>query len=40
MNVIPEDVDLECVTYQLSERSLSVTDGAAWSMDVKEFDWG
>ena len=33
-------VDIEAVNYQMEDRSLRVTDGAAWSMDVKEFGWG
>jgi hypothetical protein len=40
VNVIPEDVDLESVVYELKGRMLSVTDGSRWSMDVKEFGWG
>lgn len=40
VNVIPQSVDLDAVTYQLQDRSLRVTDGADWSMDVKEFGWG
>jgi hypothetical protein len=40
VNVIPKDVDLERVTYELKERTLCVTDGSRWSMDVKEFGWG
>jgi hypothetical protein len=31
---------LERVVYELKDRSLRVTDGSAWSMDVKEFGWG
>ncbi len=40
VNVIPADVDVERVTYELNGRSLVVTDGDAWTMDVKEFGWG
>lgn len=40
VNVIPADVDVERVTYELNGRSLVVTDGNAWTMDVKEFGWG
>ena len=40
VNVIPETVDLERVVYELKDRSLRVTDGSDWSMDVKEFGWG
>lgn len=40
VNVIPEDVDIECVAYDMEDRTLSVTDGSGWRMDVKEFGWG
>jgi len=40
VNVIPETVEVESVAYELQNRSLVVTDGSAWSMDVKEFGWG
>jgi hypothetical protein len=40
VNVIPQTVDLERVAYELKDRSLVVTDGGAWAMDVKEFGWG
>jgi hypothetical protein len=40
VNVIPETVDVESVVYELENRSLVVTDGGTWSMDVKEFGWG
>jgi hypothetical protein len=40
VNVIPPTVQVERVTYELKDRSLVVTDGSNWSMDVKEFGWG
>ena len=40
VNVIPETVEVESVAYELKDRSLVVTDGSAWAMDVKEFGWG
>jgi reverse gyrase len=40
VNVISETVDLERVAYEIKDRSLRVTDGSDWSMDVKEFGWG
>ncbi len=40
VNVIPDQVDLERVTYEMKDRVLTVTDGSGWSMDVKEFGWG
>jgi hypothetical protein len=40
VNVLPESLDIEEVRYVLSERTLWVTDGNGWKMDVKEFGWG
>jgi hypothetical protein len=40
VNVIPEEVDLERVAYEIKDRTLWVTDGSSWSMDLKEFGWG
>jgi hypothetical protein len=40
VNVIPKEVDLERVAYEIKDRALWVTDGAGWSMDLKEFGWG
>ncbi len=40
VNVIPPEVDLERVTYEIKDRTLWVTDEAGWSMDLKEFGWG
>jgi hypothetical protein len=40
VNVLPEKVDLDQVRYELKDRSLHVTDGDSWSMDVKEFGLG
>jgi hypothetical protein len=40
VNVIPETVEVESVAYELKDRSLVVTDGGDWAMDVKEFGWG
>ncbi len=40
VNVIPASVDVEAVTYELKDRTLVVTDGNTWTMDVKEFGWG
>ncbi len=39
VNVLPLDVNLEEVRYELKDRSLFVTDGRNWRMDVKEFGW-
>jgi hypothetical protein len=40
VNVLPDSVDIEEVRYVLSERTLWITDGNGWKMDVKEFGWG
>jgi len=40
VNILPEPVDIEEVRYVLSERTLWITDGNGWKMDVKEFGWG
>jgi hypothetical protein len=40
VNVIPNTVDIEEVQYELADRTLRVTDGNGWKMDVKEFGWG
>ncbi len=40
VNVIPEEVNVERVAYELRDRTVCVTDGSGWSMDVKEFGWG
>jgi hypothetical protein len=40
VNVLPEDLDIEQVRYELDGRKLWLTDGNGWKMDVKEFGWG
>ena len=40
VNVIPEEVDLERVEYEIKNSTLWVTDGSGWRMDLKEFGWG
>jgi hypothetical protein len=39
VNVIPRDVDLERLHFELKERALYITDGKSWQMDVREFGW-
>ena len=34
VNVIPADVDLERVAYEIKDRTLLVTDGSGWSMGL------
>ncbi len=40
VNVIPPEVDLERLRFEIEERALYVTDGKEWRMDVREFGWG
>jgi hypothetical protein len=40
VNILPTSVDIELVHYELKDRTLIVTDGSPWTMDVKEFGWG
>lgn len=40
INVLPDAVDIDKVHYELIDRTLIVTDGSDWNMDVKEFGWG
>jgi len=39
VNVIPASVDLEKVVYKQEKKSLRVTDGANWHLDISEFAW-
>jgi hypothetical protein len=39
VNVLPTNVDVERVHYDVDDRRLWVTDGNGWKMDVKEFAW-
>lgn len=39
VNVIPSSVDVERVYYESQGRSLRVTDGSGWYLDIKEFGW-
>ena len=39
VNVLPSAVDLEKVTYESRGRSLRITDGSEWFLDLKEFGW-
>jgi hypothetical protein len=40
VNVIPPDIDLEKVVYNItSDERLVVTDGSGWQLDVNEFSW-
>lgn len=39
VNLLPPDVKIEKIRYELDRRRLVVTDGL-WQMDIKEFGWG
>ena len=39
INVIPPEVEIEKIRYELRDRRLVVTDGS-WEMDIKEFGGG
>jgi hypothetical protein len=39
VNVIPQEVNLEDVRYEMRNTGLRVTDGSDWHMDLKEFGW-
>ena len=39
VNVVPKTVDLEKVVYKQEKKSLRVTDGSDWHMDISEFAW-
>jgi hypothetical protein len=39
INVLPAHVDLEKVVYKLEKKSVRVTDGSDWYLDISEFAW-
>src|SRR5262245_46112454 len=39
VNVIPPSVDLEKITYKQEKKSVRVTDGSDWHLDLSEFTW-
>ena len=39
LNVIPASVDLEKIVYQQEPKSVRVTDGSAWHLDLSEMAW-
>ena len=39
VNVIPPAVDLEKIIYKQEAKSVRVTDGADWHLDLSEFTW-
>jgi hypothetical protein len=39
VNILPATVDLDQVFYKQENKSLRVTDGSDWHMDISEFAW-
>ncbi|HYV26022.1 MAG TPA: hypothetical protein VFA77_00680 [Candidatus Eisenbacteria bacterium] len=39
VNVIPPSVDLDKVVYKQEKKSVRVTDGSDWHLDLSEFTW-
>jgi len=39
INIVPPSVDLEKVTYKQEKKSVRVTDGSDWHMDISDFAW-
>ena len=39
INVLPAHVDLDKVIYKLEKKSVRVTDGSDWYLDISEFAW-
>src|SRR5271170_5158877 len=39
VNILPPSVDLEKVVYKQEKKSVRVTDGGEWFMDISEFAW-
>ena len=39
VNVLPPSVDLDKIVYQQEKKTLRVTDGSDWFLDLSEFTW-
>jgi len=39
VNIVPQSVDLEKVIYKQEKKSVRVTDGSDWHMDISDFAW-
>ncbi len=39
VNVIPQSVNLEKIVYKQEKKSVRVTDGSEWAMEISEFPW-
>jgi len=39
VNILPEHVDMDKIVYKLEKKSVRVTDGSEWYLDISEFAW-
>ena len=39
VNIIPPSVDLAKIVYKQEKKSVRVTDGSEWHMDISDFAW-
>ncbi len=39
VNILPPAVDLEKIVYKQEQKSVRVTDGGDWHMDISDFAW-
>ena len=39
VNIIPSSVNLEKITYKQEKKSVRVSDGSDWFLDLSEFTW-
>jgi hypothetical protein len=39
VNVLPPAVDLDKIVYKTEQKSVRVTDGGEWHMDISDFAW-
>ena len=39
VNILPPSVDLEKIIYKQEKKSVRVTDGTDWHLDLSEFTW-
>ena len=39
VNILPPEVDLDKIVYKLEKKSVRVTDGSNWHLDISELAW-
>lgn len=39
VNILPEHVAIDKIVYKLEKKSVRVTDGSDWYLDISEFAW-